>query len=149
MKLSIKGEKSLRTLMELALAYPGKPLILRDISNSTQTSVKFLEQILLLLRRGTFVKSIRGNRGGFVLTRDPREIRLGDVIRFVDGPLAPLGNKEDLEVLLENNERYAGLYKTLLDVRDACSDVLDTRTLWDICQMSEEIKKTQSKMYYI
>ena len=149
MKISKRGEQAVRTLMERARAYPGKPLTLKHISTATETSVKFLEQILMLLRRGRFVQSLRGNRGGFVLTRDPREIILGDVIRFLEGPLGPLGSKEELETLMEKSQRHAGLYSTLLDIRDSCSAILDHRTLWDICRRSEELKQSHSRMYYI
>ncbi len=149
MKISKIGEQAIRALMELAWVYPGKPLTLGHISTATDTSVKFLEQILLLLRRGRFVQSLRGNKGGFTLCRDPREIVLGDVIRFLEGPLGPLGSKEELETLMEKSRRHGGLYSTLLDIRNACSGILDHRTLWDICQISQEMKQSHSKMYYI
>ena len=146
MKLSKRGEQALKSLMELASAYPCKPLTLKHLSEMTGTSIKFLEQILLLLRRGRFVISIRGNRGGFVLARPPQEVYLGDVVRFVDGPLSPLGTKEDLEELLTTSERYYGLFKTLLDVRNSASGILDHCSLWDVCQMS---RGNLSRMYYI
>ncbi len=149
MKISKRGEQALKTLMELAEVYPNKPLTLKYISDMTGTSVKFLEQILFLLRRGKFVISLRGNKGGFTLARDPREILVGDAVRFLEGPLGPLGSKEDLESLLQKNERYAGLYQKFLDVRNAASDVLDHCNLWDLCRISREMRQSQSGMYYI
>lgn len=148
MKLSKRGEQALRTLMELAFAYPGKPLTLRTISEATNTSIKFLEQILLLLRRGRYVLSIRGNKGGFTLARDPQQIVVGDVIRFLEGPLSPLTSKKQLESLMKESGRYGGMYKILLDVRNASSGVLDHCSLWDLCRISAELKP-QSGMYYI
>jgi Rrf2 family transcriptional regulator, cysteine metabolism repressor len=149
MKVSKKGEQALKALMELALVHPGKPSTLKSLSDATGTSIKFLEQILLLLRRGGFVKSLRGSRGGFVLIKDPREITIGEVIRFLEGPLGPLGNRQELHELIENSERFSGLYQTLLDVRNSASTILDNRTLWDVCQLSQEIRQAASSMYYI
>ena len=149
MRLSKRGEQALKSLMELAAVYPGKLLTLKVLSDLTGTTIKFLEQILLLLRRGRFVKSLRGNRGGFILVRDPKEIFLGDVIRFVDGPLSPLGNKQDLEELARTSDRYLGLFKALLDVRNAASGILDHCSVWDACQISRELRESHSRMYYI
>ena len=98
-----------------------------------------------------FVQSTKGKHGGYALSRSPHEITLGEIIRAVEGPLSPLGTVTEIEKKIQREENHAGLFVTLLEVRNAISDILDKKTLADICEKSLEIQcsKMKSPMYFI
>jgi Rrf2 family protein len=87
MKLSSKGRYGVRALFDIALNAEDGPAQIKDISVRQAIPPRFLEQIFQDLRRAGIVTSRRGPRGGYRLARDPREIRLGDVLRVLDGPI--------------------------------------------------------------
>ena len=90
MKISTKGRYALRLLLDIAQQGPGAVVSLKEISSRQDISVKYLEQIVLKLNKANFLKSIRGVQGGYMLTRAPKEYRIGDVLRTVEGSLAPI-----------------------------------------------------------
>ena len=152
MKITKKGEYSLRSLLVLATTYDSKETItLREISEREDLPFKFLEQIMMDLKRARLVRSTKGKYGGYALARHPKEITLGEIIRVVDGPLAPILSAEEMEQRIEANDRNSALYTVLLDVRNAIAKILDKRTLADILEISLERSwaKANSQMYYI
>lgn len=151
MKLTKRGEYGLKALLALAMAYNQRTLSLREISKQEDLPVKFLEQIMMVFKRAGFVESTKGKHGGYVLARPPHDITVGEVIRSVDGPLAPLANAQEIERRILREERHPGLYLVLLDVRNAISEVLDHKSLADICARSFELvrSKPEKQMYYI
>ena len=90
MKFSKKSEYGLRALLELCETYGGRVLQRHEIAERQNIPVEFLEQILLALKRAGLLASRRGIRGGYSLIKSPEEITLGQVIRILDGPLAPI-----------------------------------------------------------
>src|SRR5256885_6203654 len=93
MKLSKKGEYALRSLINLGIAAEvGRSLVqVSELAENEQLPVKFLEQILQSLKEGGFVKSERGKFGGYRLAKKPKDVAIGQVVRLIDGPLAPIG----------------------------------------------------------
>ncbi|HNW39773.1 MAG TPA: Rrf2 family transcriptional regulator [Candidatus Omnitrophota bacterium] len=91
MKINYKGDYALKAILELALNYEKGLLTINDVAKHIDAPVKFLEQVLLDLKKGGFVESKRGNVGGYQLAKDPAEITLGQVIRYIDGPIEPIG----------------------------------------------------------
>src|SRR3546814_3359571 len=89
--LSQKAKYALRALLLLAEGEPGRSLLIADIAERQRLPQKFLEQILLELKRHGLVTAKRGKNGGYKLLKAPSAITFGEVIRIVDGPLAPLG----------------------------------------------------------
>ena len=151
MKLTKRGEYGLRALLALAAVYGQKTLSLREISAREKLPVKFLEQIMMVLRRSNLVESVKGKHGGYSLSRPPTEIMAGEVVRAVDGPLAPIGTGREIEKRIQREDRNAGLYSSLLDVRNAICEILDHKSLADICTKSLELarSKPEKQMYYI
>ncbi len=151
MKITKRGEYALRTLLALAFVYGQKTLSLREISQRERLPVKFLEQIMMVLKRSNFVLSTKGKHGGYSLSRAPQEIMVGEIIRVVDGPLAPIGNFKEMNRAIQKDERHPGLYSVLLDVRNAISEILDHKSLADVCSRSQELCRSQGdrQMYYI
>jgi Rrf2 family protein len=151
MKITKRGEYGLRALLALACVSGQKTLSLREISIQEKLPVKFLEQIMMILKRSNFVESVKGKHGGYSLSRPPEEITVGEIIRAIDGPLAPVANAAEIEKRIHREDRHAGLYSTFLDVRNAISEILDHKSLADICAKSLELarSKPEKQMYYI
>src|SRR5215831_4802680 len=94
MKISQKGLYALQAMMMLARHYNQGAIRIRDIAYEEALPEKFLELILLELKNARMVESSRGARGGYQLRRPPAEIHLSEIIRLIDGPLAPIGDAE-------------------------------------------------------
>src|SRR3989442_15310701 len=116
MKISHKGLYALEAMINLARHYPGRPNKIHDIATSESIPEKFLEAILVDLKRARFVDSLRGANGGYQLKRAPSKIFLGGIIRTIDGPLAPLGDAESLRLLVKRDKKHSGPYHGLLEI---------------------------------
>lgn len=151
MKLTKRGEYALKTLLILAGAYGQRTLSLGEIARSEKLPLKFLEQIMMTLRRNEFVESSKGKGGGYALSRSPKEVMLGEVIRAVEGPLAPIATAAEIEKRARRDVRYGGLYLALLEVRNAVAGILDRKSLADILEKSLELSWSEpsNQMYYI
>ena len=86
MNISVKGEYALQAVFDLASQPPGHPVKIADIARRQKIPQKFLELILASLKQGGFVETRRGAEGGYLLAKGPESIRVGDVIRFIEGP---------------------------------------------------------------
>ncbi|MDO9572822.1 MAG: Rrf2 family transcriptional regulator [Candidatus Omnitrophota bacterium] len=91
MKITYKGDYALKALLDLALHYDQGVSTINDIAKRIDAPVKFLEQVLLDLKKGNFVESKRGNVGGYQLAKNPSDITIGQVVRFMEGPIEPIG----------------------------------------------------------
>jgi Rrf2 family protein len=132
MKISQKGLYALQALMMLARRYNHGAIRIRDIAYEESLPEKFLELILLELKNSRIVDSVRGAKGGYQLRRPPTQIRLSEIIRLIDGPLAPFGDAEQLRSLIDRDVEHRALYQVFLDVRDAAAKILEHTTLADI-----------------
>ncbi len=132
MKVSQKGLYALQALMMLTRHYQEGAIRIRDIAYEENLPEKFLELILLELKNARIVESSRGAKGGYHLRRPPSEIRLSEIIRLIDGPLAPFGDAEQLRSLIDRDDDRRSLYKLFLDVRDAAAKILESTTLADL-----------------
>jgi Rrf2 family protein len=132
MKISQKGLYALQAMMMLARHYNQGAIRIRDIAYEEALPEKFLELILLELKNARIVESARGAKGGYQLRRAPSEIHLSEIIRLIDGPLAPFGDAEQLRSLIDRDAEHRKLYQIFLDVRDAAAKILENTTLADI-----------------
>lgn len=133
MRISQKGLYALQALIVLARHYPaGDAVKIRDIARQEQLPEKFLEAILRDLKRVRVVVSIRGAHGGYQLQRPPDQIFLGDVLRRIDGPLAPFEDADSLRRRIQEDAQHRPLFQLLLDVRDATSRIMDNTSLAQI-----------------
>ncbi len=132
MKISQKGLYALQAMMTLARKHNQGAIKIRDIAAESDLPEKFLELILLELKNARLVESTRGARGGYRLRRDPSEIPLSDIIRLMDGPIAPLGDAEQLRILIAKDADHRALYQVFLAVRDAAAKILENTTIADI-----------------
>jgi Rrf2 family protein len=123
-------------LLELALVHGKTTLQRRDIADRQHIPVEFLEQILLTLKRAGLVSSRRGVNGGYDLIKQPNEITLGQVIRILDGPLAPISCVSKTAYQKCNDCPYTNkprcpVQQVMGTVRDAIAGVLDHYSLAD------------------
>ena len=140
MKISQKGLYALQAMMTLARRHEQGAIKIREIAAESDLPEKFLELILLELKNARIVDSVRGARGGYRLRRDPAEIPLSDIIRLVDGPLAPLGDAEQLRGLIVKDADHRALYEVFLAVRDASAKILENTTVADLISGSKARK---------
>jgi len=145
MKISQKGLYALQALMMLARAYDRGAIRIRDIAYEEGLPEKFLELILLELKNARMVESVRGAKGGYRLRRPPSGILLSDVIRLIDGPLAPFGDAEQLRSLIDRDAGHRALYQVFLDVRNAAAKILENTTLADIVAGQESPAKSKKR----
>src|ERR1700735_1060973 len=132
MKISQKGLYALQATMMLARHYQQGAIKIRDIAYEEDLPEKFLELILLELKNARIVESARGAKGGYQLRRPPSEIHLSEIIRLIDGPLAPFGDAEQLRELIHRDLPHRALYQLFLDVRDAAANILENTPLADL-----------------
>ena len=132
--LSKKAQYAFRALTTLARNEGKGPLPISNIVKEHPMSVKFLETILLELRKSDILCSKKGKGGGYFLTSPPDKIHLAQVIRILDGPIAPLKcvSLNFYERCDDCNEVSCGLNKLMVEVRDANLKVLEKRTLRDL-----------------
>jgi Rrf2 family protein len=140
MKVSKKGEYALRALIDLGIATEvGRPLIqVAELADSERIPVKFLEQIMQLLKEAGFVESRRGKFGGYRLFRPAERVTIGQVVRLIDGPLAPIGcvSQTAYEKCSCPDETHCGLRMLMLDVRNAITSILDRYSLADVVEVT-------------
>jgi Rrf2 family cysteine metabolism transcriptional repressor len=148
MKLSTKSRYSTRAMLDLALHDGEGPQVLRDVAKRQDISVRYLENIMVLLMSCGLVKSTRGKLGGFQLARRPEEIRLSDIVSATEGSLAPVDCVDDPESCGRASECVACNIWTKL--RDSIEAFLGSVSLADMREMHRErIDELNSLMYYI
>lgn len=139
MKLSTKGEYASRAMLELSLEYDKGPQHIHKISRAQDIPQRFLEQILLLLKRAGYLKSKKGPKGGYYLAKPPAEINVAEVIRVLEGPLAPI---DCVSVMAHEPcpmESTCGLRWLWKDVRDAVAEILERTTFADLVRLNGPI----------
>ncbi|GAA0601768.1 cysteine metabolism transcriptional regulator CymR [Virgibacillus siamensis] len=139
MKISTKGRYGLTIMIELARTYGNGPMSLKAIAREKHLSEHYLEQLAAPLRNAGLINSVRGAYGGYVLAKKPGDIKAGDVIRVLEGPISPVEGIEDEEPAQQ---------ALWIRIRDAVRDVLDTTTLDDLKKHQDD-KLQDAYMFYI
>jgi Rrf2 family protein len=132
MKISQKGLYALQAMMMLARHHHQGAIKIRDVAYEEMLPEKFLELILLELKNARMVESVRGAKGGYQLRRNPADIHLSEIVRLIDGPLAPFGDAEQLREMIDRDLPHRALYQVFLDVRNAAARILENTTLADL-----------------
>lgn len=142
MRVSTKGRYALRLMLDLAANDTGAPIRLKDAAKRQSISEKYLEQIISILNRAGFVRSVRGPQGGYVLVRSPEEYTAGMILRLTEGSLSPVDCVEHGGVCV----REQGCATKMLwqQLNDAVNGVVDRVTLQDLLEwqiQEEEVKE--------
>ncbi len=132
MRLSTKGEYACLALVELSQSYNDGYVKIEEISKKYNIPKKFLSQILLILNRSGYLNSRRGTEGGYKLSKSPEKITLAEVIRLLDGPLAPVGSVSEHFYKNTPIEKNANLKNTFKEIRDFIAEKLERTTLADL-----------------
>ncbi len=149
MKLSKRGEYGLRAMIDLASSLTDQPsgngvVQIKEIAERQKIPAKYLEQILLTMKNAGLLQSKSGIGGGYHLARPAEEIDLGQIVRILDGPVAPVRCVSQLayEPCGCPNEETCGLRLVMLDVRNAIADILDNTSLVDVIKRIEQERET-------
>lgn len=146
MRLSKRTEYGLRAVVQLARLWPQGYVQSRDLAQQERLPNKFLEAILLALRRGGFLESKVGSGGGYRLAREPREIRVGDLIRRLEGRLSLSGEAGRPE---ERSLGEVAVHLLNRQLTEATDEVLDAVTLEELLEQISRLSSSQQQMYYI
>jgi Rrf2 family protein len=145
LKISQRGLYALKALTHLAGRWESGIVATREIAGREGIPEKFLEAILVTLKNARIVTSRRGRDGGYRLTRPPAEIVVGDVVRLLDGPLAPFGDNAELVRRVGSELLHPGLFDLFLDVRNAAAAILDNTTLADLVERDARILRARGE----
>jgi Rrf2 family protein len=134
MKLSKRGEYGLRALQDLARHHGEEPVPNKELAERNNIPTRFLEQILLTLKHGRIVRSRKGPQGGYTLARSPETINLAEIVRLLDGPLAPIGcvSETAFEPCGCPDMEKCGLRRVMREVRDVVAEMMENTTLADL-----------------
>ncbi len=154
MKFSKKGEYGLRAMIDLGIAHSldYEVVALSDLAEAENLPTKFLEQIFLHLRREGYVKTQRGKSGGYFVAKKMDQITMGELVRSLDGPLAPIScaSHTAYERCSCPDEEHCGLRMLMIDVRNAVSNILDRYTLKDVVEVTlRKIRRTGADNYFM
>ena len=132
--LSKKSQYAFRALLYLAERYEQGPVLISEIARKKKIPLKFLESILLELRKAGYLESKKGKGGGYLLSASPDAITLAEIIRIVNGPIAmlPCVSLHFYERCKNCDELHCGLHDVMEDVRDASLRILERKTLKDL-----------------
>jgi Rrf2 family protein len=144
-RLSRKGEYALRAMIVLAESHGQGPLRIAEIADRERIPKKFLEQILLDLKKAGLLQSRRGAGGGYYMVRDPGDITFAEVVRTIDGPLAPLSCVSDHAHVRCPEQESCGLYSVMRDVRNAVADIMERVTLADACRRASRKRRGKER----
>jgi Rrf2 family protein len=138
MKLSTRTRYGMRAILELAAGQGEGPVQIKTIAHRQEISVKYLEQLMAILKSAGFVRSVRGAKGGYVLAKEANQIKLSDVFNALEGPVTTV---ECLE-----NENYCARVadcvtrKVWAEVQQAIESILQSMTLQDLVDKTKNVK---------
>ncbi len=132
--LSKKSQYAFKALVYLTERYRQGPVLISEIARKKKIPLKFLENILLELKKADILDSKKGKGGGYFLKKDPARVKVAQVIRLVNGPIAmlPCVSLYFYERCKNCDEKHCGLHDMMIEVRDASLNILEHRTLKDL-----------------
>lgn len=134
MRVSKKADYALRAIFTLVEHAGSGPIPIRELARRNDVPKKFLEQILLAMKKRGWVKSVAGLRGGYVLARVPERITMGEIVRHFDGILGPIDCVSVTAYTRCSQEPLCRFRRVFLNVRNYVAGVLDHATLADVAQ---------------
>lgn len=142
MKISTRGQNAIKLMLDLATHNYGKPVKVKDIARRQNISEKYLEQIVSVLHKAALVKSIRGAHGGYILRLSPEEYTVGQILKTVEGSMAPTDCVGENGTPCENKSTCVS-YRLWEKLDTAMNDVLEGITLADMLEWQNELMTDQ------
>jgi len=149
MKLSTKGRYGLRAMVDLAVRSNGDHVSLNSIAENQNISENYLEQVFSSLRKAGLVRSVKGAQGGYILAHRPSEIRVGDILRVLEGNLCVIDADSESYETGENTIQYCIRINVWDKINERINGVVDSITLEDLVNDYNKMNDAQSLMYYI
>lgn len=146
--LSKKAKYALQALLQLAKEYEQGPILISELAQREGIPKKFLELILLDLKNHGVLQSKKGKGGGYFLGKAPQAIYVGQIIRVLDGPLAPIpcvSQTAYMKCQECRDEKTCGIRLVMQEVRDATAQILDSTSLADMIKNVAKLTKKQKK----
>lgn len=137
MKISTKGRYALRLMLDLAYNHTGSFIPIKNISQRQDISDKYLEQIITQLSRAGLVKSARGAQGGYMLAKEPQEYTVGEILRLLEGNLAPVACVDDTKDVCTRADECVTM-EVWREIKDAVNKVVDNITLADLVEQQRQ-----------
>ena len=147
MKLSTKARYGVRAMLSLALDYGRGPIPLKEVAKQQEISEKYLEHLMASLRSAGLVRSVRGTHGGYLLSKTPAEIRLDEVVRILEGSIAPVECVEDGSLC--GRVGLCVMRDLWGEMQEAMVSVLASTTLQDLVERQNEREQSGATMYHI
>ena len=147
MKLSTRGRYGTRALLELAMYQGEGPISLKDISRQQGISLQYLEHLITPLIAGGLVKSTRGAKGGVILARSARDIKLSEIIRVLEGSTAPVDCVDKPDICLRS--KGCATRDVWNELKSSVDEVLGKMTLADLVERQKRKEQSEGMMYYI
>ncbi len=141
MKLSTRGRYGLRAMIDMAMSEEKSPIPTHTIAEREGLSERYLEQLMVPLKRAGLVKSVRGSQGGYILARNPQDITAGDVIRVLEGPIAPVECVSESNPDSCSRSDFCVTRSLWTKVRDSIAQVLDSYTLADLAREAQQMPR--------
>jgi len=150
MRLSTKGRYGVRAMFDLALHYEEGPISLKSIAERQEISEHYLEQLIAILKKAGMVKSARGSQGGYTLAKKPSQITIGDILRVLEGTLAPTDCIEDGSKSFNcEKAEWCVTRRVWEEVKMAIEKVVDSISLQQLVDDHKKMLSNDSYMYYI
>jgi Rrf2 family protein len=149
--LSHKSKYALKAMIVLAKEFGQGPVLISEVARREGIPRKFLELILLELRNNGILQSKKGKGGGYFLARPPQQVTLGEVLRVIEGPLAPIpcvSQTAYMRCQECRDERACGIRIVMKDVRDATARILDSTTLGDVLKRVDNVTRGKEALSY-
>lgn|SRR5450830_297114 len=136
MRLSTRGRYSTRLMIELAFHYGERLVLLKDISNSQEISLKYLAQLIMPLKIAGLIKASRGAHGGYFLSKHPKDIKLSEIIAAVEGPLNLVECVDNPAIC--NRSNFCATREIWTEISNKFFETLDSYTLQQIMERQKE-----------
>jgi Rrf2 family protein len=149
MKITFKGDYALKIILDLSINYNRGLTSIKDISKRQDIPERFLEQIVTILKGASYVKTVRGPKGGIFLARDPSRITIGEIIRLVEGPTSPIACVCKTAHARCNFEKKCALREVFCLVRDKVNEVVDSTTFQEMVERTRELNDEMPLEYMI
>ncbi|MGI6449492.1 MAG: RrF2 family transcriptional regulator [Desulfitobacteriia bacterium] len=147
MRFSTRGRYGVHIMVDLAQHADEGPISLKSVAERQKLSEHYLEQLIPELRKAGLVKSIRGSQGGYILAKRPEDILIGDVIRVLEGPIAPVECTNQLGLDCCEKTDFCVTREVWVKVRDSINNVVDSITLADLIKDTEKDEEDKINLF--
>ncbi|MBT9438710.1 MAG: Rrf2 family transcriptional regulator [Desulfobacterales bacterium] len=141
MRLSTKSRYGTRAMLDIAINYEKGPVSVKSMADRQGISVKYMEQLIPLLKVAGLIRSVRGAGGGYTLSKDVRRINLRDIIDALEGSMFPVDCVDNPEIC--DRTKKCATYEIWKDIQDTINNMLDSLTLADMVERQLKINSTK------